>query len=302
MYLSYSGFKTYQTCSLEYWHRYVGKTQLEKPDNRVNMLYGSVIGTIFEHFYNDKIYLRKGCEEILQGMVEATMNEVILREQAKGGTFDWKAPKLKDRSREGVTKDVRAAIPRGLQTIRTHRLIGREAAAEVKLDGKINGHIIGGRADFIIRRVPPHGDLVLLDGKGSRYREQYVDAAQLRWYAFLHRLKFGHPPDRLAFVFWRQDPDRAMEWIAFTEQELDELREQALEAVYTIEKGTSLWQQAQGSPDASQKLYEAFPASPSSQCKLCSYLDVCPFGKGVMTSQVPVPESADLGVEDIGLD
>lgn len=302
MYLSYSGFKTFGECALAYWHRYVGKTVLVEPDNRVNMLYGSVIGTVFEHFYNDKIYLRKGSEEILQSMVEPTLNEVILKEQAKGGVFNWKVPKLKDKSRDGVAKDVRSGITRGLQTIRTHRLIGREAAAEVKLDGKINGHIIGGRADFIIRRVQPYGDLVLLDGKGSRYREQYVDAAQLRWYAFLHKLKFGHPPDKLGFVFWRQDPDRALDWVEFDDASMDELRQEALQAVSDIEQGIVLWEQTKASPEATQRLHEAFPPSPSSQCKLCSYLLSCGWGQGVTTSRIPVPETYEVGVEDIGLD
>ena len=302
MYLSYSGFKTFHECARAYYHRYVAKTIPPEPDNRVNMLYGSVIGTVFEHFYNDKIYLRNGSEAILQGLVEPTMNEVILREQAKGGVFDWKASKLKDKSRDAVAKDVRSGITRGLATIRLHRLIGREAAAEVVLDGKIEGHTIGGRADFIIRRVQPHGDLVLLDGKGSRYREQYISADQLKWYAFLHKLKFGHLPDKLGFVFWRQDPDRALDWVEFSDASMAELRQEALQAVHDIEAGTALWKQSKDTPEAKQRLQEAFPACPSNQCKLCSYSFACSLGQSVTTDRFTVPEQLGVGVEDIGLD
>jgi hypothetical protein len=302
MYLSYSGFGKFRECALSYFHSYVAKTPLGEPDNRVNMLYGSVVGTVFEHFYNDKIFLRPGSEAALMALVEPTMNKTILQEQAKGGVFNWNAPKLKYKSRDQVAREVREAIPRGLATIRLHRLIGYEAAAEVKLDGKVEGHTIGGRADFIIRRVKPHGDLVLLDGKGSRYREQYVSANQLKWYAFLHKLKFGVPPDKLGFVFWRFEPDSALQWVEFSDADLDDLRQEALEAIHDIERGTVLWEKSKALPDAPQRLQEAFPAAPSSQCKLCSYLSLCSYGRSISTNRFSVPEQTGVGVEDIGLD
>ncbi len=303
MYLSYSGYATYLGCPQAYWHRYINKTPLLKPDNKVNALYGSVVGVLFEHFYNDKIWAERGSEDILLGKVDATLSEVMSREVSKGGVYDWKAPKLSYRSVEDVVYDIRAAVSRGLATIREHRLIGREAAAEVKLDVDVGGHRMAGRADFVIRRVPPHNDLVLLDGKGSKWRETYVDPKQLHWYATLYEQRYGVVPDKLGFVFWRFEPDNAVDWVPATPEDLVSLRETVLQAMTRIEADkagldpvvTGLSEQ-----DRRQALMGSFPATPSKECKLCTYLPGCLDGRNFGAKIPRAPDSGGVDIEDIG--
>ena len=302
MYLSYSGYHTFRECPRVYFHRYINKSELPEPDNRVNMLYGSAVGVVFERFYNDKIWRQSNTEAALQAIVEPVISEIIAKERSKGGVFDWKAPKLKIKSLEQLTKEVRVAIPKGLATIRLHRLIGHDAAAEVKLDGKFQGHILGGSADFAMHRVEPYKDKIILDGKGSRYREQYVDAAQLHWYAMLHRAKLGVPPDRLGFVFWRQDSERALDWVPFTPADLDHILIDALAAVREIERCATSWSEAKDTPEEMARLQELFPANPSGQCKLCSYKFACPFGTSMKPTRVQPADLGGVGVEDVGFD
>ena len=290
MYLSYSGYKTYRDCPRQYWHRYIGKTKLDVPDNKVNSLYGSTVGTLFEYFYNDRIWLRSGVREALEGLVDPTLDSIIERELKQGG-IDWSDPRANYKSKESLRREVLKAIPRGIEIIRQHRLLGQPADAEVKLDSMIDGHMIGGRADFIIRRVKPYGDLVILDGKGSRHREKYVDPHQLWWYAMLHREKFKVVPDRLGFVFWRQEPDNSLDWVPFSDRGLSDLLSGVLETVSQIEQGKRLGDQ----PDA---LVHTFPVHPGDKCRLCAYRPVCTEGNGFLSRTVPTPDA--FGVEDVG--
>ncbi len=306
MYLSYSGRKLFRECAQAYWHRYIAKTVPPDAQNRTTMLYGSVVGTLFELFYNDRIWTQKGSEAALQALVEKTLDDTIARETQKGGTIIWDDPKLNPktryRSRDDLVADIRASIPRGLATIRHHRFLGKEAQAEVKLDSTVQGHMLGGRADFIIRRIKPYEDLIILDGKGSKWRAAYTDNHQLFWYAMLYRIRYGAPPDKVGFLFWRCDPIEAVDWITFTARDLDELQEQTLLDIAKIEDGASkLATLSEGMPQR-QRLWETFPPSPTPQrCRLCDYLLVCQDGKNIVSDRLQAPDTGGGGVEDIGL-
>ena len=293
MYLSYSGYKKYKECPRQYWHSYVNKTKAPTPENRVNMLYGSAVGILFEDFYNDKIWKHADPAKELLSKVQSVIAAVMRREVKDGGVFNWKDPKLRrngPRSLEEVVDSVREAIPNGLNIIRQHRLLGTEAAAEVKLDSEIGGHMLGGRCDFLLRRLHPLSDLLILDGKGSRHRDKYVDVQQLLWYSMLHRRKQGHLPDQVAFVFWRYSPDEAVDWSTPTKAEVDELEDDVLRTVSEIESRKRL-------PVASQ----AFPArAKKSTCGFCPYVFACPEGQ-VMTSENPPAVAPASGVEDVAL-
>jgi hypothetical protein len=295
VYISYSGHKAYRDCPRQYWHRYVGKTKLATPDNRVNALYGSTVGTLFEAFYNERIWMRKGVQELLEAMVDPTLDGIIRRE-SETGIFDWTDKRANYKSREAVRREVMKAIPRGMAIVRHHRLLGQPADAEVKLDSLIEGHMIGGRADFIMRRVKPHGDLIILDGKGSRHREKYVDPHQLWWYAMLHRHKLGHAPDRLGFLFWRQEPETSIDWVDFDSRSLDDLCAGVLDSVQSIEAGRKALDAA-GEVDGAV-LAATFPARPGDKCSLCAYRPACADGEAFLTRKFD-PDQGGLGVEDV---
>lgn len=281
MYLSYSAYKLYRTCPRAYYHRYLAKTVMPERENKVNSLYGTVVGLLFERFYADRIWQRTGIEGILTGMAETTLDQAIAREE-KSGAVDFADPKSNYKSRAALLDDVKQSVPRGLAIIRHHRLIGRDAQAEVKLDIDIGPHRVGGRADFIMTRVGPGSDLVILDGKGSKWREKYVDATQLRWYALLYQKHHGRLPDRLGFVFWRSEPDDAMDWVDINPEEIVALERDILAAMTNMERE---WAAIESTPERERLplLMEHFPAVPDRfGCKLCSYAPVCPEGRSLL--------------------
>lgn len=302
MYLSYSGHKSYSVCPRQYWHSYVNKTAPLKPENAVNSLYGSTVGTLFEYFYADKLWLRTGVEALLLSMVESTLDTIISKEVSKDTSkrvVDYTDKASNYKSRDALLRDVREAIPRGIAIIRYHRLLGTDAEAEVKLDSWMGGHRIGGRADFIMRRIKPHGDLVILDGKGSRHRDKYVDAWQLKWYAMLYREKHVSVPDALGFVFWRYDPDKSMDWVDFQRADLDDLRESVLMAATAIETAKA---KLVAEPEShAHVLQESFSAKPSQNCRLCAFLGLCGEGQAYEKASLPAAFLADAGVDDVGL-
>jgi len=299
MYLSYSGFKSYDSCPKAYWYRYVGKTPLSEPENKVNSIYGSTVGRLFELFYANQIWKQSNTIETLLGMVEPELDDTIQKER-RNGVIDYTDKRSNYASRDALVADIRAAIPRGIAIIRHHRLIGADAAAEVKYDTMIEGHTIGGRADFVLRRVAPHRDRVLLDGKGSRHREKYVDDRQLVWYAMLHRIRHGSPPDRLGFVFWRYEPEESLDWINFTAADLDGLLAHVLSTVRKIDGGINTL--ISGSKEVQKQVMgDVFQAQPGQgKCKLCSYLAICPEGQS-FTAKHQIPVYAGEGVEDVGI-
>jgi len=299
VYLSYSGHKRFVGCPKSYWLSYIEKPVLEKPDNRVNAIYGTVVGALFETFYATKLWMKSGVEAQLLAMAPDVLDQTI-EQETRGGVIDFTDKASNYKSKEAMLKDVLETIPRGIQIIRYHRLLGTDAEAEVKLDSTIEGHRIGGRADFIMTRIKPQGDRVILDGKGSRHRDKYVDAWQLKWYAMLWREKYSTVPDALGFVFWRYEPAAAMDWVPFEEKDLDELRETVLATATSIEQAKT---KIEALPE-SQRLpvfQEAFPAKPSRDCKLCSYLPLCPEGKAYDKAALPRAFLADAGVDDVGL-
>ena len=293
MYLSYSGFALYQNCRRAYYYRYLSDAKPPAP-NCVHMLYGDVVGKLFEKFYQDRLWQNKLVVMTMLDLVQSVLNKVIIQERKKGGTFDWQEPGLKPgtRSLEEVEEEIRETIPRGIRSIKHHRLGGIEADAEVVLDEVVEGHKIGGRADFIIRRVRPHNDLVIVDGKGSRWREKYTDNRQLRWYAMLYWLKHGVIPDRLGFLYWRFEPEKSMDWSEVTKNQLEALLEAVLETIKEIEVSKRKIRRV--SPET------VFWATPGSNCKLCNYQVLCTEGSRALSdnTKTQILEDAERGVEE----
>ena len=299
MYLSYSGHKSFSSCPRMYWHQYLGKTKLDVPDNRVNSLFGSTVGTLFEAFYRDRLWRETGIEQKLIKLAPQHLTTAILKE-TRDGAIRWKPDDKKANyaSEEALMEDILAAIPRGLSIIRHHRLLGpTQSEAEIKLDHHLGEYIIGGRADFLIKRIAPHNDLILLDGKGSKWRDKYVEPRQLRWYAMLHRLKFNFMPDKIGFVFWRFEPVEALDWVPFTEDELVELQDGIMDSMRRIEEAKVRFDGLEG-PEWTAALDAGFPVSPGDRCRLCAFRPVCLEGEHFVSIQPEVPSG--VGVEDVG--
>jgi len=294
MYISWSGWKLYDGCAYAYWHEYVAKTIVDKPDDRLGSIFGSAIGVLFELFYNEEWWRKSQIQTFMVGQVERVLEQTIQEEisydkkrDRPGGVLLWKGtgegcnPRGLYETQEDLETDVREAVGRGLKIIRHHRLLGRRAQAEVDLNSKIDGHILGGRADFVILRTRPHYDLCLLDGKGSRHHGLYIDPRQVKWYAMLYRHRFSKSPEKLGYVYWNRqpntktfDPEKHIDWVEFSEYELDQLMEQVLTSVREIVEGQDTLPPAEKTPaDTLMELAsQVFKPKPNeNNCRFCRY-------------------------------
>jgi hypothetical protein len=223
---------------------------------------------------------------MLLGMVESTVDAVLEEEQKpdpkknrQAGILIWRENLYA--SRDDLVADVRAAVPRGLATIKSHLLIGKSVQAELKLDSDIEGHRVGGRADFVMKRIPPHGDLVIIDGKGSRKRDRYTDDLQLQWYAMLYREKYGRLPDKTAFVYWHFDPPSNIDWRCNnTPTDIDDLKTNVIRFMNALDADL-----AKVGTKSLPLVRDVFaPSAWSSNCRFCPYAtpETCPEGFAVV--------------------
>jgi hypothetical protein len=299
MYLSYSGWKKHDGCPFAYWNEYINRTPKDGVDDRLGSIYGSVVGKLFEYFYTLKVWKQDQPQAYLMGMVSKVVTDTIRRETTPwkdkpGGVILWKGsgpgknPKGLYANQAELEADVRDAIPRGFQIIKQHRLLGPRTDAEYKLDFTTpDGDILGGRADFIIVRVKPFSDTLIVDGKGSRHRGKYVDPQQLQWYAmlfWLNAVKAGAPavPDKLAFLFWRSSPEESMDWVDTSEYEVQAFYERVIETVKEIQaKGKMVLLGAD--PKFARGVFK--PKASDQNCRFCPYASVCPPGAQVQERQ-----------------
>jgi hypothetical protein len=280
----------------------VDKTKTPEPDNKVNSLFGSVVGVLFEVFYKERVWRQPDPTQYLLDRVETSLNDVIAKEVKTSGSgcIRWNADKSNYKSPEALLADVRDAVPRGIEIIRHHVLIGPACGAEVKLDasfGAKDEHTLVGRADFVFRQARTNR-LIMTDGKGSKYRGQYVDEDQLRWYGGLWLRRTGALPDQLGFVYWRSEPSKAVDWIKFSKRDVIEVIDEALATVEEIETARVRYSVAKNknAQTALRVLQDTFPAHPGDRCRLCSYSTVCDAGKSILSPRIVSPDPLS-GVE-----
>jgi hypothetical protein len=288
MYLSYSGWSKLEACAFAYWNEYENRTKVDAPDDRLGSVYGSVVGLLMEDFYILKIWKAEKPQQALLERVRPTIDKVIKKETTPwkdrpAGVLMWKGskegqnPKALYTNIEELEADVRDTIPRAFRSVRHHKLLGPRTDAEYKLDYVKGDDIIAGRADFIIKRVAPHSDLLIIDGKGSRHRAKYVDPDQLRWYAMLFWLHTKTLPDQLAFLFWRFEPLQSMDWISISEFEVEELYERVQESFQSLQTKRKLLV-VNAAPAGARNVYTPNPNEDN--CRFCPYAtpELCPKG------------------------
>lgn len=312
-YISYSGYKTYTTCPFEYWNKYPNKTPLPSPDDGLGSLYGSVVGLVYEAFYRDSLWKSADCLGAMQELVRPYLKKAMVDQRRQGRYFNWNSPTALYHNEAELVQDIMETLPRGLQVIRENRLMGPVMQAELKLDQRYGKYTIGGRADFVIRRVPPFNDLCIMDGKGSRHRDKYVDGhpkkegaevegVQLKWYGFLYQDKFSHLPDRLGYIFWKFRGKKAIEWVNFSQESLTSLKQGVLSTIARIDSSVVRIEELNDQPQARDELrQELFPAQPSHQCTLCPYSTICEDGKKKTRSYQRESPNLPSGVDDFTL-
>lgn len=250
LYLSYSGRKTYLTCPYQYKLKYVDKNFQES--NPKHVIFGSVIGKVFEWFYTKNVWASDDLVQSSLDLIEPAINDFC-----SDRNYDLSAHPGLDIS---LRTDLHKFIPSGIKTIQDNKLLSPNSMAEMKLhvtfaDDDVSVRM-GGYADF----VHIDGDSVwIMDGKGSKYREKYVDPEQLIWYASQFYLKYHIAPTRLGFIHWRY-PDDPIQWIEYDAQSI----KSSVSITFDI---------------ARKILNRQFSPKTSRECKGCYYLSMCEEGK-----------------------
>lgn len=255
-YLSYSGWKCYNDCPLQYLKKYIEEVPFDS-DPR-GSFFGTAIGKCFELFYVREYWKRSD-------MVDATLSTV--RESLLYTLEKNKFVPDRETDRD-LIKDIKQnlieCIPIGIDIIRKHKLLSEYTKCEFKLDitYKSNSHDfairMGGKPDFIHGMKTPW----IIDGKGGS--KEYVDNFQLIWYATQHFLKFRVAPERIGFIFWKH-PDDPMVWVDYEEHDIRYCVKQVYSTVSNIR-------------------LKMFVPKVSKKCSYCPYSSQCPEGKEYIES------------------
>lgn len=255
LYLSYTGRKTYLTCPLRYWFRYVKKQEV--PEDPRKTLFGLAMGKIFEWFYNKQLWAHPDPETKCLEVSDSAIDLVL-----DGKKFDSSAhPAFMGELR----RDVRKFVPHAVRSIRNHKLLTPSSRSEVDLtvNSSKDGLTLrlGGRADFVHGPRP----VWIIDGKGSAHRERFLDSEQLVWYALLHYLKHHVAPLRVGFLHYRF-PDDPVQWVLYGESDMRATFEKTFSTARLI-------------------LDNRFDASPSNECHRCDFRMLCSDGTKHLASR-----------------
>ena len=250
LYLSYSGRKCYLTCPKKYQHQYILKTSIQRDPQ--NFLFGSIIGKIFEWFYTKQAWSTSDPLATTIGFIKPAIEYVFSKEK-------WD-PLVDPDFTNKLRNDLMEFIPHGIETIRIHHLLTDTSRAEVDLTVEYASHDlvlrIGGRADFI------HGsknDIWIIDGKGSAYRDKYIDSEQVIWYAIQHLIKYHIAPSRIGFLYYRF-PKEPLQWISYDKQAVQNSINKTFETAHKI-------------------LNKEFSAITTNECNRCEYKNKCDEGR-----------------------
>lgn len=247
-YLSYSGRSCYLTCPKKYEFSYILKTECYKDPK--GTIFGSSIGTVFEWFYNKKFWAEKDPVGVTLNSINDAVKKVCTKEN-----FDLS---MEPEFRSDLYADLKKFVPSGIDIIKEYRFLTVDSRAEVDLsvifDNGTDKFKIGGRADFVHRESDKN--IWIIDGKGSKHHDKYVDSEQLIWYATQYYLKFGVAPTRLGFLFWKFPKDNPVKWVQYSEEDMLKSIEVTTDTVRKIQ-------------------LKVFDPVPSGSCYKCEFLSNC---------------------------
>ncbi len=252
LYLSYSGRYSYLTCPRKYHFNYILKDPTR--GDRRKSFFGSIIGKVFEWFYTRRVWATSDPVGACVSYIDDATRAVFEHEKFDSVTDPAFCSLLR--------QDLYKYVPEGVEIIRGNGFLSPQSRTEVDLSiihtsAKHDMTLkIGGKPDFL------HGDannVWLLDGKGSKHRDKYVDAEQLIWYAVQHYIKYHVAPARLGFIFWCF-PEDPIKWVAYDNQAM----RASLDKTFEVAKKIHLKQ---------------FDATPSGECHRCDFNSKCDDGQ-----------------------
>jgi hypothetical protein len=246
----YSKFSLYKKCPLSYKWKYVDFKKPKTPPNRYYALPGIVIQKIFEHFYNDEWYLKRGaCREFMYDKVSEIYEDTL-----KWCYVDWNS-KIAKKKKHDVYDELLDMIGKNLDVVKNHKLLGKIAKSELKLTTNFDDNkyvVLTSKLDFFIKN---QDGIIILDGKATSNKKNYINnPEQLYFYAMMCKNQYGVYPDKIGFWFWR---DADLVYIDFNEDCVTNLKDEIKDVLYKIYK-------------------EKFEPTPSYEtCLFCDYHAEC---------------------------
>jgi hypothetical protein len=257
LYLSYSGRKTVVDCGRRYEYAYPKRIKIQQ--DRRGATFGIVMGTIFEWFYSKCLWQRPDPVRACLDSIDPAVRKFLSDEKLSA---DFDPAHLSE-----VRSDLARFIPPTVELIRKEKLLSDVVMVEHdlsvvhKLPGQDLTMKLGGRADFfLVFRTVRSTYVWILDGKGSRHKEEYTDPEQLIWYAAQSILKYGVAPARLGFIYYKF-PDDPLKWVGYGQADVQASLKTTFEAGRKI-------------------MAKEFDPRPSPSCRLCPYRtkNLCPEG------------------------
>lgn len=249
-YFDYSRLDLYKKCPLSYKWKYVEKKVPKTPPNMYYAFPGTVIQKIFELFYNDEWFLKRGqCREFMYNKAPEIFENIL-----KKMTVDWNAD-ISKKSKHTVYEEILEMIGKNLDVIKEYQLLGKLAKSEYKLQSYFEKNeyvLLTSKIDFLIHNKD---GIQILDGKATSNKSNYLkDPTQLFFYAMLFKYKYKRYPDKIGYWFWR---DGIIKYIDFDDSHINTLKDEIKETLFKIYK-------------------QKFDPTPGyKNCLFCNYKDEC---------------------------
>lgn len=247
----YSQYDLYKKCPQSYNWKYIEHRVPKTPPNLYYAFPGIIIQKIFEHFYNDCWYLKRGeCREFMYSKATEIFENTL-----KFLTVDWQS-KIAKKTRPQVFDEFLEMIGKNLDVVKEKKLIGPLAKSEYKLQSYFDNNkyvLLTSKVDFLLNTASD--GVMILDGKATSNKNNYLkNPAQLYFYAMVYKYKYGSYPNKIGFWFWRT---AELAFIPFDESNIEALREDIKDVLYKIYK-------------------KKFLATPDySTCLFCNYQEEC---------------------------
>ena len=246
----FSKYKTYKDCPLAYKWKYVEKRVPKKVPNKYYALPGIVIQKMFEHFYNDEWFLKRGaCREFMYNKAPEIYESIL-----KWCHVDWTA-KISKKTKHDVFDEFLEMIGKNLDVIKEHKLLGKIAKSEHTIISNFDNNnfvVLKSKIDFFIKN---QDGIIILDGKATSNKKNYLNnPEQLHFYAMMCKTQYNAYPDKLGFWWWR---DATITYLDYGQEDIDKLKQSMGDILYKIYKNK-------------------FDATPNySTCMFCDYQDEC---------------------------
>lgn len=249
-YFDFSRYDLYKKCPQSYKWKYIEDRKPKKPANYYYALPGIVIQKLFEHFYNDAWFLKKGaCREFMYSKAPEIYEGTL-----KWLNVDWQS-RIAKKTKHEVYQEFLDMIGKNLDVIKEHKLLGQLAKSEYKIRTHLDKNkyiILTSKIDFLLKN---HLGLQILDGKATSNKKNYLDdPTQLYFYAMMYYFKFKKYPDKIGYWFWRT---AEIKYVDLDLDKVEEIKEGIQKSLYDIYK-------------------KRFPAKPEYKtCLFCNYADEC---------------------------